>query len=485
MESLKLDDENDGTQSDCEKLPRAGTVLNKKPSIENISTNNIEETVKANDQSEDTSNNEKVDTNNSFSGTDTSTKKEETEENPGENEQHNFSETSVTTDIPEKVQEELHYVNNTFSSENGHLEEADNVDSGRQKEKLDEETLKGKDEIIKNEDIPPSVESAIVSEKDSGFQKHEEGKPKETKQSAEENSSQFDVNSSSPIEKPGEKIVNEKDDIEKSENDILIVENEKLLNVDLDSEEYRNEKSEETKQAADEDSSSLNERSEVQNSKETRSIDGNEKVLSCSVKEKVLENLSEEHQQEESSEKTKQEPVNDELTESKSEFLNTELKENNKIAGENDFSSSTEENTLDQNDATDHENLVQTVEKRTESSRLEESSSMVSESDQKCNSLKENIEDSSNNLRENNEADQLKNNIVDTVTIDCNNKPSLVDQNENLDEVQSNSANIPEQVPTKTEESFIEAKTEDSSTTDENIADAKLEKLDSFSNPQT
>ena len=66
MESIKLDDENDGAQSDREKLPRAGTVLNKKPGIENISANNIEKTVKVNDQSEDTSNNVKVDRNNSF-----------------------------------------------------------------------------------------------------------------------------------------------------------------------------------------------------------------------------------------------------------------------------------------------------------------------------------------------------------------------------------------------------------------------------------
>ena len=102
MESIKLDDENDGAQSDREKLPRAGTVLNKKPGIENISANNIEKTVKVNDQSEDTSNNVKVDRNNSFSGTETPTKKEKTEENLRENEQHNFSETSVTTDIREK-----------------------------------------------------------------------------------------------------------------------------------------------------------------------------------------------------------------------------------------------------------------------------------------------------------------------------------------------------------------------------------------------
>ena len=173
MESIKLDDENDGAQSDLQKLPRAGTVLNKKPSIENISANNIEKTVKVNDQSEDTSNNVKVDRNNSFSGTETPTKKEKTEENLRENEQHNFSETSVTTDTREKVQQELNSANNTFNSESGRLE-VENVDSVRQNDKLDEETLKGKDEIIKTEDIPPSAESAKASEKDSGFGEDEE-----------------------------------------------------------------------------------------------------------------------------------------------------------------------------------------------------------------------------------------------------------------------------------------------------------------------
>ena len=546
MESLKLDDENDGAQVDREKLLRAGTVLNKKPSIENISTNNIEETVNANDQSEDTSNNEKVENNsfsgtdtstkkeeteqnlreneqhscsetsvttdipekvkqelmkandqsedtsnnekvenNSFSGTDISTKKEETEENLREDEQHNCSETSVTTDIPEKVKQELNSVNNTFNSESGRFE-AEIVDSGRQNDKLDEETVNGKDEVIQKEDIPPSAESTKASEKDSGFGKNEEGKSEETKQFADENSSQCDVNSSSPIEKPDEKTLNENDDLEKNENNTLIVENEKLLNVDLDSEENQKEKSEETKQqAADEDSISLNERSEVQNSKETHSIDENEKVLYCAVNEKVLENLSEEHQQEERSEKTKQEPANDELMENKSEFSNAELKESDEIAGAKNFSSGTKESTLDQNDAIEHENLEQTGDKRTEISRLEESSTLVSENDQKCNSLKENIENSSNSLKENSEADQLKNNIVDSFTIDCNDKSNLVDQNENLDEVQNNSANIPEEIPTKTEESFIETKAEDSSRTGENIVDAKFEKLGSFSNPQT
>ena len=484
MESIKLDDENDGAQSDLQKLPRAGTVLNKKPSIENISANNIEKTVKVNDQSEDTSNNVKVDRNNSFSGTETPTKKEKTEENLRENEQHNFSETSVTTDTREKVQQELNSANNTFNSESGRLE-VENVDSVRQNDKLDEETLKGKDEIIKTEDIPPSAESAKASEKDSGFGEDEERKSEQTKESADDNLNLFDVNSSSPTEKPNENTLHKKDDIEKNENKTLVVESEKLLNVDIDSDENQKEKSEETKQqAADEDSSSLNERSEVQSSNETHIIDENDKVLSCAVNEKVLKSLSEE-QQEEISQKTKQEPANDELMENKPDFSSTELKGNNKIADVNIFSSGTEENTLDQNDATEHENLEQTDGKRTENSRPDESSSLVSEIDPKCNSLKENIEDSSNSLRENSEADKLKNNTVDGFTIDCNNKPGLVDQDENLDEVQSSSANIREEIPTKTEESFIEAKTEDSSTTDEIVVDTKLEKLDSFSNPQT